>query len=171
MSRGYWVAGIALGLIISLTIWYGWNSVRIYQIEKAEQRQSVARTEARNIHECFSSIEMPAFITCLYEVTQSDPDAERSDYDLQAQQEMAVWAYAMLLSSIAVIVITSIAAVFAWQQVIVARGIGEAQTRAYLAVEKIGMKWDGTGAEDETLRFGDIQAKNWPGRSHGNDCE
>lgn len=156
MSKRAWFVAIALGLIAILAAWYGWHQVRIYQIEKAEQRQSAATTDARNVYQCLRGLwlmEATPFAVCLYEVAQADPDAERSNYDLQAQQEMAVWAFAMFLSSIAGVLVTGVGVVYvartlrltrratdaAVEAVEVTRELGGIQVRAFVTVGDINV--------------------------------
>jgi hypothetical protein len=172
MSKRSWIAAIAFGLIaVTWLAWQGWTQVERYQGEKAGQRQQVAETEARDVYQCFQHLQhfvTPSFVVCLYEVAQADPDADRSNYDLQAQQEMAVWAYGMLLVGIASTIITGVGVIFvaltlhltritakaaiaaaeqagqanvvAQDSVAEARRIGEAQVRSYLSIKSCTLK-------------------------------
>ena len=59
---------------------------------------------------CLDGVDAPSFaegIVCLAEGIKSNRRAKRSEYDLKAQQDMAEWAYGMLLiSAFGLIVIT-----------------------------------------------------------------
>lgn len=112
MFKRAWIAALALGLtILAWSAWQAWDKVEGYKREKAAQRQQVAETQARTVYQCLHEswfFPFPSSAICISEVIQADADAERSNYDLQAQQEMAVWAYAMFLAGIASIGITGL---------------------------------------------------------------
>jgi|GEM_PF-4358537 len=140
-----------------------------YQRELERQRHEVNTAAAITIEACLPSIEtlrFGEFTHCLVEVFQADPDALREKFDLKAQQDMALWAFGMLLVSMVGVIITAAGTIYiaatlkearettkaakisaeearkatitAQEAVAVAREMGAAQIRAYLAVREVG---------------------------------
>lgn len=151
MLRGYWIAAVALGLTLAFT---GLATYQIleYQREQAEQRQSATETNARNAGDCFGELQLLSVPICLYQLLQADAESERAEYDLQAQQDMAVWAFAMLWTSLASVFITGIGVVY------VARTLSEAKATTAAAI-KAANAADETVAETRKIR--ELETRPW----------
>lgn len=128
------------------------DALEKYRARHAEEHQKISQYKAET-NEQYSDncLKEPVSIVtafkCLINSVDANREAQRSNYDLRAQQEMARWAYVIALLTIGSLVISSgglIALLISLNQTRTAIGntreIGEAQTRAYLTC---------TGAEYE----------------------
>ncbi|MGQ2905868.1 MAG: hypothetical protein ACT6RL_18890 [Neoaquamicrobium sediminum] len=144
MSSRYWVAATAIGLILVAGLaWYGWRDIQVYQLEHAQQRDSAAKADTPAPDKYLECAKLPLFAAtkCAIEAVQADAESERSQHDLNAQQDMAEWAYALLLVSVASIILSMIGLVALFvslaqtrQAIKDGREIGEAQVQAYLSL-------------------------------------
>jgi hypothetical protein len=145
MSRSYWLSFFTVGLIVAaLSAIWAFQSFREYQNEHTQQRQSVASYQTETSEDyssgCFKKgVAFSDSIKCLINSIDANREAQRSKYDLQAQQEMAEWAYAIALLTIVSTVIGAIGLVALFASLFQTRTsikdnreMGEAQTRAYL---------------------------------------
>lgn len=145
-----------------------------YQRELERQRHEVNTAAAITIEACLPSIEtlrFGEFTHCLVEVFQADPDALREKFDLKAQQDMALWAFGMLLVSMVGVIITAAGTIYiaatlkearettkaakisaeearkatitAQEAVAVAREMGRHQVASYLGVESCSLVYTG----------------------------
>ncbi len=113
MSTRNWCAFAALGVIfISLLGWYGWREYNIYELEHAKERGKISTYHDDNYDEYVRSCSVEKNyvlkLMCLIKAVDSNRDAQRSKYDLKAQQDMAEFAYGVLLLSAAGLILTSI---------------------------------------------------------------
>ncbi|EAQ24335.1 hypothetical protein ROS217_08795 [Roseovarius sp. 217] len=81
------------------------------------------------------------FSKCVAEIINSTNEDQRAQDDLEAQTEMALWAFWMLVATVIVALITGLGVIFVWQTLKATqrmatdtREIGQAQTRAYLSI-------------------------------------
>jgi len=74
-------------------------------------------------------------LNCVWREIKAERNEERAEYDLQAQQDMAVWALGMLFVSMFGLLATIVGVVYVALTLRETRRIGEAQVRAYLSVE------------------------------------
>lgn len=154
MSKRSWIITFASGLalLVALTLLFAsWFAFSTYQGNQAIQREEAASYQAENasasVSTCNAAMSERGFIdwlSCLIEHVSADGDAKQSQYDLQAQQDMAAWAFGMLIVTIWIAVITFLGVLFVWRTLIATRKmaeatrvIGEAQARAYLHAEFI----------------------------------
>lgn len=86
-----------------------------------------------------------ARLLCLVEQATAEQEQERARANLHAQQDMAMWAAALLWASVVGIAVslTGILVIYATlhetrQMTVATREIGEAQTRAYILIRKSG---------------------------------
>lgn len=145
-----------------------------YQRELERQRHEVNTAAAITIEACLPSIEtlrFGEFTQCLVEVFQADPDALREKFDLKAQQDMALWAFGMLLVSMVGVIITAVGTIYiaatlkqtrsatsaandsveearkatitAQEAVAVAREMGQYQVASYLGIERCSLEYLG----------------------------
>ena len=112
-----------------------------YQNEHIEERQNASehyRSEANEpINLCLRSFGEERFgerLRCLSEAIDSAADSAAAKYDLKAQQDMAEWAFAVVLISIAALIATIIGVGFVWATLRETRRIGQSQVRAYLNI-------------------------------------
>lgn len=178
MLKKYWPYLVALGAIFALAALglLGLHSYRPYELEHADQRREIANYAYETGEEYFRDcvdvqrrVPLLTALACAVEAVSANRAAAESKYDLYAQQDMAKWAYALLLVSIAgmVISIAGLAAILfslrqTWINITDNREIGQAQTRAYLAVSggDFVIRKDGTiELNVEVRNFGQSPAK------------
>ncbi len=118
MSRSDWLRYGAIGAVILLFIGGAfWWALDAYQQNQAQQREQVApraadpsQQEAREA--CHDVTDLAAHTKCIAEKQKTQREEWRAQYDLQAQQQMALWAYALFASGIIGLVITGAGVVY-----------------------------------------------------------
>jgi hypothetical protein len=160
MSNSYRVIGDASGLIatllfvglIAFAMW-SFKSIEEYQKANSDNRQEISsykqETGEQYAKACLEEDRaVSAWAYCIVNSIDASRNAQRSNYDLKAQQEMAVWAYSLLLLTIGgfVISVVGLAALFlSLAQTRTAikdtRDIGEAQVRAYMSEKRTSIGW------------------------------
>ncbi|MER8455863.1 hypothetical protein NKH24_06950 [Mesorhizobium sp. M1300] len=178
MSKPYLAAGIVAALIItSISAWYLWRETQDYQMVHAQQLKEISSYDAETAnrqmsicleHSPFGSV---AFLTCLAENSGANREAQKSKYDLAAQQEMAEWGFAMLLVSAFSLVISvfGLVALFvSLDQTRTAvrdtREIGEAQTAGYVALKRTEFRL--AGADHGLKVYSAILDCQWRNAGH-----
>jgi len=154
MSKISWPAFITLGLAATILLsYYGWQQLEIYRIEHANQRNDLAKFSAENPEEVWKvctdqSSNFSTALKCMAVSADATREAQLSKYDLQAQQEMAEWAFALLLlgvagtfSSIAGLIALFLSLAQTRAAIRDNRVLGEAQTRAYVHVDSAVLRW------------------------------
>lgn len=98
--------GIAAALLVTLFVIASYFSFWEYQNQHTQQRHNITAYQTETSEKypeiCFD--EGTSFITllkCLVKTVDANRNAQRTHYDLQAQQEMAEWAFAIVLLTIA----------------------------------------------------------------------
>ncbi|MGE0500406.1 MAG: DUF6471 domain-containing protein [Rhizobiaceae bacterium] len=153
-SSRAWIAAVAFGLVFSATsAWYGWRELDAYRLKHVEQRDHVSTYDAEEAEQglkvCIAESEAGFIdvLVCLANRADANRNAKRSQYDLEAQQDMARWALGLLLTSFPGLIISAVglSALF-WSlaqtrtAIRDAREIGEAQVRAYLMQPNIRLE-------------------------------
>lgn len=124
LTPGRIVAGAAaLVVLVTCAIAIGWGKgeLETYQRHQTEERQQAAdyhAKEAQDIHErvCVSvpTSRNRRAEACSEEPPETDGEAKYTEADLRAQQDMAVWAYGVLLASVGTFVLTAIGVALLW---------------------------------------------------------
>jgi hypothetical protein len=134
---------IAAALLVFGT--FSFLSVREYQKQNTSYRQETSSYSAEATEkyaaDCLKDFKpISTWANCIIKSIDANRTAQRANQDLKAQQEMAEWAYALLLLSIGGLVISGcglIALFVSLSQTRTVikdtREIGEAQVRAYLS--------------------------------------
>ena len=158
------VLGLA-GLALFLTaFWYSLSKLVQYQEGHSNERAAAAQyysdTAQHGPSSCRTVVEedgLIAWLTCLADNVSTDGSVKHAEYDLKAQQDMAVWAFGMLIATIWLTVITLLGVYFVWRTLVAtqnmardARDIGEAQVRAYLTPTLVEVSYIPTNS---CLRF------------------
>ncbi len=112
-----------------------------YKEHYAQQRVEAARVvQEQAIATCKNSVDAVALPSCIENLLSASERAPYTEYDLQAQQDMALWAAMMfVVTGLGVIYVamtlraTQEATVAAIKTTETTRDIGEAQVRAYVA--------------------------------------
>jgi hypothetical protein len=131
--------------------YYSWQAFSDYQQDHARQRVDVATYEASTSNKSpeacraiMTNDGLTGWFGCIVEAATSDGDAKQSEYGLQAQQDIAAWAFGMLIVTVWMAVVTLPGVFFVgWtlfvtrQMAVETRKIGEAQVRAYPSVSAI----------------------------------
>lgn len=140
MSFRAWVFAVAIGLAAIFFVVFGakfsWDSFSRYQQDHARQRAEAAAYEANAASQspeaCRAIMSDDGFVgwlTCVVESVTSDGSAKQSEYDLKAQQDMAAWAYGMLVVTMWLTFITLLGVVFVWRTWIEAKKTTEQAKR------------------------------------------
>lgn len=154
-SRLYITAlGIALFVIAALA-WASWDIFSTYKQGHADERNNATQYEAsaskQGPETCRPIMDERGvfdWLACLAESVGVDGSVKQAEYDLKAQQDMAVWALGMLIVTIWLSVITLVGVLFVgWtlretrravkaadDAVKVTREIGIAQISPYLSI-------------------------------------
>lgn len=147
-----WVLTFAIiGLIVSAFVAnYHWDLFSSYQEDHARDRQYVTQNNAeaaeKSPQDCRPAmVEGSAFdwLACLAEKITADSSVKQAEYDLKAQQDMAAWAFGMLIVTIWLAAITFLGVVFVgWtlaatrKMAFDTRDMMGKQMRAYLAMDE-----------------------------------
>jgi hypothetical protein len=137
--------GLAAIVLLAGAIW-GWQSLERYKSQHAKQREVIFNFKAdsgdKYAEICLKEgVSFLDIAKCVMKSIDANREAQRSQYDLQAQQEMAEWAYALLLLTIASTIIGAcgfIGLMVSLSQTRTAikdsREIGEAQVASYVSI-------------------------------------
>lgn len=177
---------VVLGAVTCFAFW-SWDSLSRYQDEQAAQREQAAQAYAEDANNgerrlCVRVAARRAE-ACVVEPEASEGERETAKSDLQAQQDMAQWGYGVLLASVGTFVLTLVGVgllgwtLLATQQTLreaeaateVAREIGQAQVRAYLAIENVSVGWN-EGENGLRVHFSVSNAGNSPAQGFNYCC-
>jgi hypothetical protein len=171
MHRRDWVLVSATAVLIfavcASLVWWG----RVYHGEQTQQRQhtaphaaDAAQQEAREA--CRAKSGHVHYFSCIAEQQRTQRDEQRAQYDLEAQQDMALWAFGLFVSGILGLIATAAGVFLVWRTlfhtkraadaardaVTETRRIGESQVRAYVTVSDVQMSWR-RGRQFPTVSF------------------
>jgi len=140
-----------VGLIVtaSYAAFFSWSEFSAYQKQHANERITAAEYQAdaaeSGLNACRTIMgESGVFdwFACLAENVAAEGNDKHAEYDLKAQQDMAAWAYGMLIVTVWLSVITLLGVFFVWLTLRATRQmsnettrIGEAQSRAYIVIK------------------------------------
>lgn len=103
MPNRIWVMFLTVGSIATAVVLF-WGLLQVwgYQREHSDQRQNVSNYEAPTSDDYSSGclkdgVTFRRIAECLIKSVDANREAQRSNYDLKAQQEMAEWAFAIVL--------------------------------------------------------------------------
>jgi hypothetical protein len=140
------IAGV-FGLAIFCGIAWGVYSTGYIRGEQAEKYQSNTNKYSRQAEKyigitCAGLNGIPQ-VKCIRDVIESTNQHKRAEGDLVAQKSMALWAFLMLVVTVAMALITFAGVYYVWRTLLATqkmasdtREIGNAQTRAYLGVDE-----------------------------------
>ena len=143
MLDRYWKRIFAAGIT---TIAIGCIAIVSYGLQQASERAEAANyqrseTNPDSDDPCRSVVGVVDQIKCVFDDIRTNQETKRAEYDLKAQQDMALFALAMAVFTflgLIVLVLTLIeafqAAKAAQSAADITREIGEAQARAYLTI-------------------------------------
>ena len=152
MFKSRWIVTATLGLIVLVAgVWFSWLEFSAYQQRHSYERASAAEYYANATEHgpgaCRAIVGETGLIdwlTCLADNVGTDSSVKQAEYDLKAQQDMAAWAFGMLIATVWLTLITLFGVFFVWRTLVATqkmsldtREIGEAQARAYLHVDFI----------------------------------
>jgi len=123
--------------------WFSWAGFSAYQQDHADERIESAQYEAnaskdspsacRAIMDEFSFVD---WLTCLADNVTADGGEKQAEYDLKAQQDMAEWAFGMLIVTVWLAVITFMGVLFVWRTWVEAKKTTEQAKREADIAEK-----------------------------------
>lgn len=167
MSKRYWIAGLALGLVFFCTILAVSAYLHYYYHAqyRAIQRERIESQHSQNDRQYAPVAQFWRWYASLYGKIESR-DRERAEQhdeeDLIAQQDMAEWAFWLLLASVTglIVSVSGLAALFvSLYQTRTAikdnRVIGEAQVRCYLSIRDVYIAFGGDLPGGASIKPGD----------------
>lgn len=155
--------GIALFLFLMALALGSVNLVLKYQASQSNDRDNAREYYQANAHQgpysCRAVMVESGvldWLSCLVEAVSAESGEQQAYYDLKAQQDMAAWAFGMLIVTIWLAVITLIGVGFVWKTLVVTQNAGaeaiaavHGVERAWLTVKSAEIKFYGNiGTED-----------------------
>jgi hypothetical protein len=136
-------------IVIGFFSFLSWDAFSSYQNDHSSERENAAQHQADASHSgvdpcgaVMGEFGIFDWFTCLANVVNTDGGEKQAEYDLKAQQDMAAWAFGMLIVTVWLAVITFMGVLFVWRTLVATREmakettrIGEAQVRAYVSFE------------------------------------
>lgn len=162
-SSGHFAAVAFFALVALIAFTFGGTySIERFQREQAERaarQHSVYADE--HIERACVGLYGSELTVCAQEQVERSREYQNAEYDLAAQESMALYAKWLLWVSIASVGMTGLGVFFVWQTlnaskdateaamaaVAVTREIGQAQVRAYLKCSEVKCKYLGEGTE------------------------
>jgi hypothetical protein len=155
-------------VIVALIGWYeGFKrGQESHQSASADAYKDQAETKIQET--CFA-LSGASQTECIAEAVRGSREQQRSEEDLDAQQQMAEWARWMLIATVVMAATTGFGVVFVWQTLAATqqmakdtRRIGEAQVRAYMNLASGNLKAEGRSVVAEIVinNFGQTPAKD-----------
>jgi len=144
-----WMFAVTIGLAVILgALWLSIDAVLVYKQDRTNEGIAAAEYEAQasqhSPNACRAVMAESGifdWLTCLTNNVSVDGGVKQSEYDLKAQQDMAVWALGMLIVTVWIAIITFLGVFFVWRTLLAtqemareATRISEAQTRGYIAL-------------------------------------
>jgi hypothetical protein len=152
MSGSYWGKVIAVGLVVfgllTISVWWGMTSFSAYQKEHADDYEQIATYQAGTAEQyadgCLKDArDFIAMVKCAITSVDANRETQRSRHDLKAQQEMAEWAFALLLFTAGGFVASLIGIFLVWitfsatrEANEIAKENGRAQVSAYVYISE-----------------------------------
>ncbi len=136
------LACLAFCIMVLFTGYFIGQSAGFYDAQANGYAGQYREATRQRIDECFrKGGPSPATTRCVEEAVTTGHEDQRSEGDLNAQRDMANWAWWLLIATFAQIPFTAVGIILLLRNIqqadaalIEARRIGEAQTRAYLSV-------------------------------------
>lgn len=118
-------------MIVVLSLWLP------YRHNHGDHREDAARVDAEQaIAACQSGVEGIPDLACVIQYREAVYDKQHTAADLRAQQEMAEWAFLLLLVTTAGVIYVAMTLQATRDAVRVTREVGRDQSRAYVHVDK-----------------------------------
>lgn len=120
MSQRGWVSYVAIGGVAALVgvviAVLGWQHLAYQQRQHAQERQEAASHKNENAAEqrqttCIDVAKRTTF-PCVTNSPPAEGGEKYTEYDLHAQQDMAEWAFAMVLVSLLGVMVTTAATIY-----------------------------------------------------------
>ena len=119
MSFRSWLLITASGLVALTLAWFSWVMFSTYQQNHANERNDAAQHYAsatdKGVNSCRAVMDESGvfdWLACVVENVSADGGVKQAEYDLKAQQDMAVWALGMLIVTLWLSAITLVGVVF-----------------------------------------------------------
>ena len=105
-NRKFYIALRVAALVVAIYFVWSLHSFREYQEDHTQKRENISAYQAETSEQypaiCFEEgNSIVALFKCLINTVDANRNAQRTQYDLYAQQEMAEWAYALFLLTFA----------------------------------------------------------------------
>ncbi len=151
--NGTFALGLVAAVILAALFTAVWQSSAIYHHRSAQaeyKAQGYASDRDAEIEDICGRMALGNAIECIREKIQATQESQRAQDDLKAQQEMADWAFWMIVASVAAVVVTATGVVYvaatlgqtrkgvqaAVDVVDVTREMNQRQMRAYVGIVK-----------------------------------
>jgi len=146
MSIRTWlyVAAIGIGLTVFFTLsWASWSAFSAYQQGHANERQTAAQYHSNATQHSPASCRaimdesgLIGWLTCLADNVSADGGVKQAEYDLNAQQDMAAWAFGMLIATIWLTIITLFGVFFVWRTLVATQEMARGAQQSFSLAER-----------------------------------
>jgi hypothetical protein len=131
---------LTIGVIVALMgtyVAWGWGFTSWQRSDAERRAYDRAGYAEEYIERACVGMDRAALIECIQDAIESAREDQRSEYDLAAQEQMAKWAWWLLLTSIGTVLTAGVGIYYVRESLIDSRRIGQAQVRAYITIEKM----------------------------------
>ena len=169
------IIAVVFGLVVFGLVGWGVYKTGYLRGEQAGEYQANSDTYAshaqKEIRRNCSWRDGVAFSACVIGVVEATNEHERSESNLVAQRDMARWAFAMLIVTVLMALVTALGVYYVWRTLLATqrmandtRVIGEAQTRAHVLFNVESFEFevvDFSGPETVTTGLFNAEIRNF----------
>ena len=158
VKSAIYIANLVIGAaVLTAAFWISLSYFLAYQEKQSRDTDTASRhnleVSQQGPESCRPIVDEGGvfdWLTCIAKAVSAESGVEQAKKDLQAQQDMAAWALGMLIVTYWLTVITLLGVLFVWRTLIAARDtvdatkeVGRDQSRAYVDVDAVFLKWGG----------------------------
>ncbi len=147
----YAAFGLGLAILLAIVSYVIWKPYSDYKTKNADSREIAAQHDIASAHkpvEFRCATTGKAVTVCYIQTPETEGASKYTEYDLEAQQDMAEWALLMVLLSIFGLVVSSVGIAFvaanlrqADRAIRSSEGNARDQNRAYLNAASADLLW------------------------------
>lgn len=133
-------AALALGAIVALIAGYvawSWGLTSWQRVDADRSAYQRAGYAEEYIERTCVMVDRVALIKCIQEAVESAREDQRSGYDLKAQENMASWAWWLLMTSVATVFVAGVGIYYVRATLVETRRAVHKELRAYISFTPI----------------------------------